>query len=84
MTTQTIKIKAYQYEDLSEDSQWEVTHWVDEAPWVDDDDDEYGSVEFSFFSDLNESEKAEHCNANEYLFDKEGKPIHHLIISEEK
>ena len=82
MTTQTIKIKAYQYEDLSDDSQWEVTHWVDEEPWEDENED--GSVEFSFFSDLNESEKAEHCNANEYLFDKEGKPIHHLIISEEK
>ena len=81
MTTQTIKIKAYQYEDLSDDSQWEVTHWLDEESWV----KRYESAsEFSFFSDLNESEKAEHCNANEYLFDKEGKPIHQLIISEEK
>ena len=43
MTIKTIKIKAYQYDDLCEDSQTRVKYWLDEFPM--EYEDENGNLE---------------------------------------
>jgi hypothetical protein len=76
----TVKIKAYKFEELAEHRQYKVAVWLDE--WPIDYEDENGNTKWQYFSDLyftNKEEIAEHCEANEYLFDKFGEPIHHLI-----
>lgn len=76
MTIKTIKIKAYQYDDLCRDSQIEVMFWLDECPMEYEDENE--NIQFEYFSDQPDELISEHCEVNEYLFNQYGKPIHHL------
>ena len=80
MSIKTVKIKAYQYEDLCRDSQIEVMYWLDECPM--EFENEKGSIYYEYFSELTDLEISDHCDANDYLFDQYGKAIHHLIITE--
>lgn len=75
-----VKIKAYKYEELDRYSKWNVLAWLDEFP-LDYEDDE-GNTHLEYFSDMDTKDVIEHCEANEYLFSKSGKPIHNLIIKE--
>ena len=43
-------------------------------------EDEEGNIvkELEYFSDMTDTDIDEHCQTNDYLFTKHGKPIHHL------
>ncbi len=79
MSIKTIKIKAYQYDDLCRDSQIEVMYWLDQCPM--EYDDEWGNIHTEYFSDQSEEMISDHCDVNGYLFDQYGKPIHHLELN---
>jgi hypothetical protein len=75
-----VKIKAYKFEELDKHRQFKVAVWLDEWPINYEDDN--GNTKWEYFSDIYHEEPeyvAEHCEANEYLFNKFGEPIHHLI-----
>lgn len=72
-----VKIKAYKYEDLDHQSQFDAAVWLDECPI--DCEDENGETRWEYFTDMETQDVIEHCEANEYLFNKFGEPIHHLI-----
>ena len=73
-----VKIRAYKYEDLDEHKQFKVVLWLDK--WPIDYEDEDGETHWEYFEDMTKEDITEHCEANEYLFNKYGRPIHHLII----
>ena len=72
-----VTIKAYKYEDLDHKSQFEVLTWLDNYPI--DYEDEEGNTHWQYFTDMETQDVIEHCEANKYLFNKFGEPIHHLI-----
>ncbi len=79
----TIKVNAYSYQELNQDSKDNVKIWLDELPFdYYEDQDEKGNIieKLDYPSDWNEIDIQEHCEVNEYLFDKYGKCIHHLEI----
>jgi len=72
-----VTIEAYKYEDLDHQSQWDALVWLDECPL--DYEDENGETKWEYFTEMETQDVIEHCEANEYLFNKFGEPIHHLI-----
>ena len=76
-----VKIKAYKFEELKDSAKYEVLTWLDNFPL--DYEDENGDMTYlDYFSDIYDQDPeyiAEHCEANEYLFDEYGNVIHHLI-----
>jgi len=75
-----VKIKAYKFEELKDTAILEALTWLDDFPL--DYEDEDGNTKWEYLSDIYHQEPeyiAEHCEANEYLFDKYGNTIHHLI-----
>lgn len=72
-----VTIKAYKYEDLDHQSQWDALVWLDECPL--DYEDENGETKWEYFTEMETQDVIEHCEANEYLFNRFGEPIHHLI-----
>ena len=79
-----IKVNAYEYNELSTDAKTKVIHWLDELPLDYETEDENGNIktEYEYFSDMEEEDIHEHCEANEYLFTKYGDRIHHLELKE--
>lgn len=73
-----VKIRAYRFRELDEHRQWKVAVWLDE--WPLDYEDEDGETHWEYFTNMKKEDIAEHCDANGYLFDKFGAPIHNLII----
>ena len=75
-----VKIKAYKFEELKDPAKYEVLTWLDNFPL--DYEDENGDTKWEYFSDIYDQGPEyviEHCEINEYLFDKCGNAIHHLI-----
>tara|TARA_R110001606_G_scaffold366690_1_gene521930 strand:+ start:364 stop:618 length:255 start_codon:yes stop_codon:yes gene_type:complete len=77
-----IKVNAYEYSELNQKAKYEVVHWLDEFPLDYETEDEQGNIiqELEYYSDMEQDDIIEHCEMNEYLFDKYGKCIHHLEI----
>ena len=75
----TIKVNAYSYQELNEDSKNNVKIWLDKLPFDYEEEDKQGNIikKLDYPSDWNEIDIQEHCKANEYLFDKYGKCVHH-------
>lgn len=78
----TIKINAYQFDELSEDSKFNVKCWLDEYPIEYEHELPSGEyvMKHQYFTELDDVEASLHCELNNYLFTKKGKPIHHLKI----
>nr|BAR28433.1 hypothetical protein [uncultured Mediterranean phage uvMED]BAR28541.1 hypothetical protein [uncultured Mediterranean phage uvMED] len=78
----TIKVNAYNYQELNEDNKNNVKMWLDELPFDYEDEDKQGNIikKLDYPSDWDELDIEEHCQSNKYLFDKYGKCIHHLEI----
>lgn len=72
-----VKIKAYKFEELDDQSQFKAALWLDE--WPCEYEDEEGEMHWEYFTDMETHDVIEHCEANEYLFNRFGEPIHHLI-----
>ena len=77
-----IKIEAYDYQELNEDSKYEVKLWLDEIPFDYEDEDKEGNIitKLDYPSDWSDEDINEHCKMNGYLFNKYGKCVHHLQI----
>mgnify|MGYP003322552511 CR=1 FL=1 len=75
-----IKINAYEYKELSEDSKYEVKLWLDQIPFDYEDEDKQGNIvkKLDYPSDWSDEDIQEHCFMNGYLFNKYGKCVHHL------
>lgn len=73
-----VTIKAYKYEELDYQSQFDVLTWLDIDPI--DYQDEEGNIYCQYFTDMETQDVIDHCDANKYLFNKYGEPIHHLIV----
>ena len=74
----TIKVHAYQYNELNDQAKLKVKFWLDEHPIS------YENNEQEFVSSWDEDVILDHCQANEYLFDEFGNPIHHLNIKDNR
>ena len=81
-----IKVNAYEYSELNQVSKHKVIIWLDQDPIDYETEDEHGNTirEIDYFSDMEEEEIQEHCEMNEYLFNKYGECVHHLEIKESK
>ena len=81
-----IKIDAYNYQDLNDDSKVNVKIWLDELPFDYEDEDKNGNIvkKLDYPSDWSDEDINEHCQSNEYLFSKFGECIHQLEIKEVK
>lgn len=71
-----IIIDAYEYHELEPFAQAEVVYWLDQD--LSECQNDQGEMEFIYFSDMTDEEIREHCELNGYLFDDEGRPVHHL------
>ena len=76
-----VQVKAYKYSELSDNSQNKAISWLNKFPFEYEDND--GNSHYEYFSDWDSDEQDDHCEINEYLFDKYGEPIHHLIEESE-
>tara|TARA_A100001201_G_scaffold32785_5_gene35278 strand:+ start:1332 stop:1580 length:249 start_codon:yes stop_codon:yes gene_type:complete len=79
-----IKVNAYEFNELNQKAKNEVVNWLDQHPLDYETEDEQGNIikEYQYFYDMEEIDIIEHCEMNEYLFNKYGEPIHHLEIKE--
>ena len=79
-----IKVNAFEFKELNQNAKNEVIHWLDQDPLDYETEDEQGNTikELEYYSDMEEEDIQEHCEINEYLFNKLGKCIHHLEIKE--
>ena len=75
-----ITIDAYKIYELNGKALIHALHWLDEFPLEYEKED--GTFGYDYYSDIWESDKdyvIEYCVINDYLFDKYGQPIHHLL-----
>ena len=79
-----IIIDAYEYHELKPNAKSEVIYWLDQDPLEFENDQ--GETLLEMFSEWQDEEIREHCEINGYLFDDEGRPVHHLgaIVEEPK
>ena len=79
-----IKVNAYEFNELNQKAKNEVIYWLDQDPIDYETEDDEGDIikEYQYFSDMEDIDIIEHCEANEYLFNKYGECIHHLEIKE--
>jgi len=76
-----VKIQAYKYQELDDKAKEKYIHTMWDMPFDYEDEDEHGNsiMKYEYFGDWELSEQIDFCECNEYLFDKYGNPIHHLI-----
>ena len=72
-----VNIKAYKYEELSEDAQDNFVAYMYDYPF--DYENNEGEFEEDFFGWWDYEDRAEYCEMNDYLFDKTGRLINDLI-----
>jgi len=84
----TIKINAYEYNELNDKAKFQAKLWLDEIPLDYDtgEIDENGKpiIKNEYLGDWSDKEINEHCELNNYLFDKWGNCVHHLEIKKIK
>lgn len=71
-----LKVEAYEYQELEPNARSEVVYWLDQDPWEFQNDQ--GETLYRNCSDMTDEDIQEHCEMNGYLFDAEGRPVHHL------
>ena len=88
--TSFVMIEGFQYCELDDKAKRKVQAWIDEFPfdYENEVEDETGEIvvvtEYDYFSDWEEQDQQDHCYMNGYIFDKHGKPIHNLILTEHR
>lgn len=82
--TSFVLIEGFQYTELPTKAQRKVLEWLDECPIDYETEDDKGNTmtRYEYPSDWTTDEVQEHCMMNEYLFDRTGDPIHHLVLTE--
>jgi len=84
----TIQVHAYEYNELNDKAKFQVKIWLNEVPFDYDtgEIDENGKpiIKYEYPGDWDDKEIYEHCELNNYLFDKYGNCVHHLDINRNK
>jgi hypothetical protein len=84
----TIQVNAYEYNELNDEAKFKVKLWLNEIPLDYDtgEIDENGKpiIKDEYPGDWSDEEINEHCELNNYLFDKWGNCVHHLDINRNK
>ena len=84
----TIQVNAYEYNELNDKAKFQAKIWLNEVPFDYDtgEIDENGKpiIKYEYPGDWDDKEIYEHCELNNYLFDKFGNCVHHLDISRNK
>jgi len=73
-----VNIEAFQYSELTPKAKNRVIDWLDDPPL--EYEDEEGNLLYKYAIDQTDQEVSEHCNDNEYLFDRFGRIINALIV----
>lgn len=81
-----VLIEGFEFKELSPAAKSRVLRWLDESPMEYEVENEEGKyvMQYEYFSDLDEVDVQEHCLINEYLFNKDGRPIHQYVLTEHK
>ena len=84
--TSFVLIEGFQYKELPTKAQRKVLEWLDDHPFDYETEDDEGNTmtRYEYPSDWTTDEVQEHCEMNEYLFDRLGEPIHHLVLTEHR
>lgn len=79
-----VKIEAYKYQELDDKAKENFIHKMYDMPFDYEDEDKDGNIitKYDYFADWNLEEQIDFCYHNEYLFDKYGNMIHHLVKGE--
>ena len=81
---QLVKIQAYKYQELDDKAKEKVIYELNKNAF----DSEYETFDgkmvhcWDYFGDWKLEDQIDFCDTNEYLFDKYGNMIHHLIKGE--
>jgi hypothetical protein len=70
-------VTGFSYLELSDRARDNAKNCLDDDPI--EYDDENGIVKFDYPSEWDDGAIGAHCNDNQYIFDRTGKPIHNLI-----
>lgn len=81
-----VLIEGFQYIELSDKAKRKVEIWLDEVPMEYETENEEGNIvtEYEYLSELSELEIQDRCELNEYLFNRDGRPIHQYVLTEHK
>lgn len=81
-----VLIEGFEFKELSPAAKSRVLNWLDDNPLEYEVENEEGKyvLQYEYFSDLDEADVQEHCLINEYLFNKDGRPIHQYVLTEHK
>jgi len=81
-----VMIEGFQFIELDDRAKSKVLVWLDEVPIEYEEEDGEGNIVtmYTYFSELDEVDIQDHCFMNGYLFDKNGKTIHNLILTEHR
>ena len=84
--TSFVLIEGFQYIELSDKARGKVLIWLDEVPLEYEAENEEGQIvtEYEYFSELDDVDVQEHCLINEYLFNRDGRPIHQYVLTEHR
>ena len=76
-----VKIKAFKYSELNEEARANVIHEYWNFPFDYEEKDENGKtiVKYDYFGEWDLIDQIDYCEENEFLFNKYGGMIHHLI-----
>ena len=79
-----VTINAYNFSELSEKAQYNANwkYFLDGFEYEDEDKDGNIITNYDYFSDWELVEQIEFCDMNDYLFDRDGVLINHLVKEE--
>jgi hypothetical protein len=81
-----IMIEGFQFVELEGMARHRALTWLDRELLEFEDVDDDGKVvqQFVYISELEPQDIQDHCFMNGYIFNNDGRPIHHLILTEYK
>jgi len=77
MMSKMYSIAGFNFLELTSSAKAKALAWLDDCPV--EYETEEGGILFDYPSEWEEADIDEHCQINEYIFDKRGNPIHNLI-----
>lgn len=82
--SRVIKIKAYKYEELDQKAKDNFIHYMWDMPFDYGTHDEQGNliIKNDYFGDWDIEDQIEHCDANNYIFNKHGELVGHLEVQQ--
>ena len=75
-----ITIKAYEYAELNDKAKNNFIHEMWDEPFEYEDEDKQGNtiIKYDYFGEWDLKDQIEHCEMNDYIFNKYGELVGHL------